>query len=310
MYIAIANDSAAGWREAGRFESTREAWEALADLAREREDGNPSGFSATVNTLDMFSRGQFEVALASSLDEDTGVGTVTSSTFGDWYRVDDLPETEQVTLGTVSSGTLRTQDLLRAYWAAIPSTTQVALFKHEEIGDLVTAYSANTLFGQEYEDTLLEALTSILEDLAPEGYRFGALEGDGACFGFWEVEEDEGDLDRAMDEQDARVANAFHSVTPVAWPVPEAQEDYVLVGHDGSAMAASSDFLMAAWYVWGAIDFAPDRTVDGVKVSVDDVRNFAHKWWTLCQDGARTHRPSMHDAFLSYLHGRPLTQTR
>ena len=40
---------------------------------------------------------------------------------------------------------------------------------------------------------LLEELTEILEDHAPDGYTFGTQDGDGACFGFWPQGPEEGD---------------------------------------------------------------------------------------------------------------------
>jgi len=38
---------------------------------------------------------------------------------------------------------------------------------------------------------ILDELFDLLNDNAPEGYYFGAQEGDGACFGFWSIEEGE-----------------------------------------------------------------------------------------------------------------------
>ena len=38
---------------------------------------------------------------------------------------------------------------------------------------------------------VLDELFDKLNDIAPEGYYFGASEGDGACFGFWSAEQDE-----------------------------------------------------------------------------------------------------------------------
>lgn len=66
--------------EPALFETVREAWEYLADERREAEDAaweadleTAEGYSATVNTLEQFSRGQFEPSLGASDDDGTGV---------------------------------------------------------------------------------------------------------------------------------------------------------------------------------------------------------------------------------------------
>jgi hypothetical protein len=41
---------------------------------------------------------------------------------------------------------------------------------------------------------LEEALSEALDEIAPDGCAYGTLEGDGACFGFWEVENVDTDL--------------------------------------------------------------------------------------------------------------------
>lgn len=101
--------------------------------------------------------------------------------------------------GTVSSGTLRTQDLLRAF--------ANELERLKPFNSYATCnearYTANELdvsdkFGSQdgaLEETGQEVLAELIEELnqlaSPHGFRFGASEGDGADFGFWKVEEDE-----------------------------------------------------------------------------------------------------------------------
>jgi hypothetical protein len=41
---------------------------------------------------------------------------------------------------------------------------------------------------------LQTSLTEAMEEIAPDGCVYGTLEGDGACFGFWEVADDDTDL--------------------------------------------------------------------------------------------------------------------
>lgn len=84
---------------------------------------------------------------------------------------------------TVSSGTLRTEDLINAFIEYIPED-------HYAYDDLYSEYTNLGNYECEEADYLLEDLVDVLNQLAPEGYCFGAHPGDGACFGFWEVEEE------------------------------------------------------------------------------------------------------------------------
>jgi len=70
---------------------------------------------------------------------------------------------------TVSEGTLRTEDLIEAF------------------EDFLN--SLNIPFEKEpHDEYYLEHLDDQLNELAPEGYYFGAHPGDGACLGFWSIE--------------------------------------------------------------------------------------------------------------------------
>lgn len=46
-------------------------------------------------------------------------------------------------------------------------------------------------YWQEQADDDVYELFDILDAIAPEGCRFGALEGDGSCYGFWPCEDDD-----------------------------------------------------------------------------------------------------------------------
>lgn len=106
----------------------------------------------------------------------------------------------------VSEGTLRPEDLIPAFTEALRerrgeivraagrtlAPRQAVLV--EQI-DLLLEVIAPWLNDPEYfRATMacwhLEDLTDLLSEAAPEGYRFGAHEGDGALFGFWPVEEE------------------------------------------------------------------------------------------------------------------------
>lgn len=90
----------------------------------------------------------------------------------------------------VSDGTLKPEDLIPKFLNAL---------KHDE-----TAHSKflkdnpEILEIQSWDDVddetksmLVDELTDALNDIAPDGYFFGASDGDGACFGFWQVDPDE-----------------------------------------------------------------------------------------------------------------------
>lgn len=83
---------------------------------------------------------------------------------------------------TVSEGTLRDDDLVAAFVPVLRALNPKSwLFKRAE-------YLARRADETE-EDTRANDLIDAINDVAPEGYTFGAHEGDGACFGFWETEE-------------------------------------------------------------------------------------------------------------------------
>lgn len=97
---------------------------------------------------------------------------------------------------TISEDTLRTQDLLPAFLEAL---NEVAPAHYEQL--LVLPFGSIPAHAQEDEDSewwdsedagwKLAELVDLLDEHAPEGTYFGAHEGDGACFGFWMVEEEQ-----------------------------------------------------------------------------------------------------------------------
>jgi len=75
----------------------------------------------------------------------------------------------RATIGTVSEGTLRSEDLIQAFTA--------------ECDALGIAW--NPVLLECGLSEAIETLTELLEEAAPPYCYFGTLEGDGACFGFW-----------------------------------------------------------------------------------------------------------------------------
>jgi len=98
----------------------------------------------------------------------------------------------KATLGSISSCTLRTEDLLPACLDTLNALIEDAA-EHEELRNDAVAwcnqYGANPAMipgqaaeaGAEIVNELIEALN----EYAPAYAYFGALEGDGADFGFW-----------------------------------------------------------------------------------------------------------------------------
>jgi hypothetical protein len=91
----------------------------------------------------------------------------------------------------ISEGTLRNEDLAKAFMSVIGSHDQ-------KIKDYILDEWNDVLFGMidpkaereyEQEDLLLEHLCDVLDAIAPDGCVFGSHEGDAACFGFWSVGE-------------------------------------------------------------------------------------------------------------------------
>ena len=79
-------------------------------------------------------------------------------------------------LGSISTGTLRTEDLLAAFHSTIAASGTPPALAEDGYIDGGEPYSAGEL---------LEVYTEQLESLCPPFVYFGTLEGDGADFGFW-----------------------------------------------------------------------------------------------------------------------------
>ena len=88
----------------------------------------------------------------------------------------------------ISSGTLRTEDLVNAVGSYYTSFNK-HLSKDElaPIGALCLEFE-NTK-DEEERSFIWEELFDILNSIAPEGCIFGSHEGDGAAIGFWQHEE-------------------------------------------------------------------------------------------------------------------------
>ena len=91
----------------------------------------------------------------------------------------------------VSEGTMGVNVLIRKYLDVLetyaPDNYKVYIEANPELKDR-DVWMALDVRDKSY---IVDELADELDKIAPEGYYFGASEGDGACYGFWEVEPDE-----------------------------------------------------------------------------------------------------------------------
>ena len=98
--------------------------------------------------------------------------------------------------GSVSHGTMRTQDLIPAFL-----DTLAEVFPEAYEGYMVCPFPPVPAYVQDEGDDspwwdsleasyILEDLFERLQDAATEGYYFGAHPDDGSDYGFWQIDED------------------------------------------------------------------------------------------------------------------------
>lgn len=88
-------------------------------------------------------------------------------------------------IGSISSGTLRTEDLLAAFsYYCRDYGGKEGKRLNREWGNM-KAWDDMTPEEEETAEYLLEEMTELLQDIAPDYVTFGGHEGDGADFGFW-----------------------------------------------------------------------------------------------------------------------------
>lgn len=103
--------------------------------------------------------------------------------------------------GTISHGTLRPQDLLRAfadeYGRLMPFGSQsICNDAYEMANRLDSPNPTADSYDDIYEcasETINELHDAINEAIAPHGFYFGNTDGDGAEFGIWRCDEDDYD---------------------------------------------------------------------------------------------------------------------
>jgi hypothetical protein len=95
----------------------------------------------------------------------------------------------QVSIGSISTGTLRAEDLLEAFAAELNTLDRDGKPRRwtSLIGDALDYVAMDEWTDDQLEQSgyILEELTDALNEFSPPFVYFGALEGDGADFGFW-----------------------------------------------------------------------------------------------------------------------------
>ena len=88
----------------------------------------------------------------------------------------------QFELGSISTGTLRIEDIFPAYLDQLDK-----LSPNSPLSKEVWAYMETGALLEEHENAwgIVEQIDLLLNELCPPFVYFGALEGDGADFGFW-----------------------------------------------------------------------------------------------------------------------------
>ena len=90
----------------------------------------------------------------------------------------------------VSDGTLKPEDLIPKFLNALKHDETAHAKFLKDNPEILEIQSWDDV-DDETKSMLVDELTDALNSIAPDGYCFGASDGDGACFGFWKVEPDE-----------------------------------------------------------------------------------------------------------------------
>lgn len=86
----------------------------------------------------------------------------------------------------VSSGTLKTEDLLVSFWQTLESLhSKIPSSVLSSLERLVGEDSREEDYKEEEASELLLSLFELLSEASPSGFYFGSHPGDGALFGFW-----------------------------------------------------------------------------------------------------------------------------
>lgn len=142
----------------------------------------------------------------------------------------------EVTLGTVSHGTMRPQDLIPRFLDVLKD---VDPGQHSAF--IMTPFTAVPAYVQDEGDDsewwasedaqhLVNELFDALDGAAPDGVYFGAHEGDGSDYGFWPVDPCFYDEDAAVDD-DVPCDLLYIAKHVMTWP--DSRNEWVRLDRDG-----------------------------------------------------------------------------
>lgn len=97
----------------------------------------------------------------------------------------------------VSDGTLKPEDLIPKFLNALKHDETAHSKFLKDFPEVLEIQSWDDV-DDETKSMLVDELTDALNGIAPDGYFFGASDGDGACFGFWKVDPDESKKSEAL----------------------------------------------------------------------------------------------------------------
>ena len=101
--------------------------------------------------------------------------------------------------GSWCSGSLKHEDIFDPHIQALTSALDFAEAGRDademekarrELAEIERRHNDEGYYESETAQLDLDALSSLLNDFAPEGYYWGAHPGDGADFGYWRSDED------------------------------------------------------------------------------------------------------------------------
>lgn len=165
----------------------------------------------------------------------------------------------------LSEGTLRNRDLLPRMLAALEDLVPTAYEGFSERERIESADADDPWWESEEGGWASEALFARLNEYAPEGFYFGANEGDGACFGFWasECESEEGEAEqeesepwRAIVQEHAGAEHRGRVFVADGEALTDAQREE-MVARFGAPVADSYMGDTFGWFV-PAVDFDVD----------------------------------------------------
>lgn len=152
-------------------------------------------------------------------------------------------------IGSISTGTLRTEDLLPVFFDTLTSIKDNLCADNPDVRAMIKLLAriearmdkaSYYTSGKAEED--LEALTEELESYAPPYTHFGSHEGDGADFGFW--------ISWDSIEEAARDGELVKVDAGDEWPASAADAQFVLEVNDhGNATLFSALTKEEVWSV-------------------------------------------------------------